>query len=189
MISLESQRTKFNIVISDLERCKNSINTIVDKLGGSGLIYYLCLHDKDKDGEGNLKRKHLHIVIESPKRLRVKQVFSLFMDICETNVENIQIQEVISIVSAVQYLLHINDVNKAQYDRKCLITNQPEQADAYLIETPKSREVTTQILFDLIFNAKLSRTELIYSIGIGAYTHYRNTINDLLEHRNKKSKD
>ena len=186
MLSLDSQRSSFNIVISDLSRCKASVNEICDKLSSYGLIYYACVHDKDKDDHGNLKRCHMHIVICSMKRLRVKQVIRYFEDIAQTNFENVRVEEVLSLVYSVQYLLHINDVNKYQYTREELLTNQSDNADAMLIETPKTNELTTQTLMDLIFNANCSRVELINSIGIGKYQHYRQTINDLIDYRESR---
>lgn len=183
MLSLDSQRTTFNIVISDVSRCKSSINEICDKMSSGGLIYFACLHDKDKYENGELKRPHIHIVINSMKRLRVKQVIRMFEEFATTNFENIRVEENLSLVYSVQYLLHINDVNKYQYDRKELLTNQPDTADALLIETPKTNELTTQTLMDLIFSAKLNRIELINAIGIGKYQHYRQTINDLYDLR------
>lgn len=181
MLSLDSQRTSFNIVISDLSRCESSVCEICDKMSALGFIYYACVHDKDKKEDGSIKRTHMHIVISSMKRLRVKQTISYFVDICKTNTENIQIDEVLSMVSCVQYLLHYNDVNKYQYSREELLTNQPSSADSMLLESPKCNELTTQQLFDFIFNDKLSRIELINAIGIGKYQHYRQTINDLYE--------
>lgn len=188
MLSLDSQRSSFNIVLSDMERCKSSVSQICDKLSSYGLIYYACLHDKDKEENGNLKRAHLHVVICSMKRLRVKQVIRYFEEIAQTNFENIQVDECISLVYCVQYLLHLNDVNKHQYDRKELLSNKSNEADALLIETPKANELTTQTLMDLIFTARVSRLELINAIGIGKYQHYRQTINDIYDCRdNKKS--
>lgn len=188
MLSLESQRTQFNVVISDLSRCKKSVSDIIDGVSSYGFIYYACLHNKDLDKNGELKRAHLHIVIVSMKRLRVKQLLNYFIDLCGTNHENIQIDEIVSLVASVQYLLHINDCNKYQYPRCELLTNRESDADAILIENPSTNELTTAILIDFIFNQELSRFELISAIGIGKYQHYRHTINDLLDIRARKTK-
>lgn len=187
MLSLDSQRSSFNIVLSDMGRCKASVQSICDGMSSLGFIYYACLHDKDKDEKGSLKRPHMHIVICSMKRLRVKQVIRYFEDIAQTNFENVRVEENISLVSSVQYLLHINDCNKFQYSRSELLSNQQDNADALLIETPKTNELTTTTLIDLIFNQRLNRLELIGAIGIGKYQHYRHTINDLYEYADRKT--
>lgn len=190
MLSLESQRQNFNIVISDLSRCNNSVQQICDSLSSYGFIYYAIVHDKDRIDLDTLKRTHLHIVIQSFKRLRAKQVINYLCDICSTNFENVRVDEVISLSSCVQYLLHLNDCNKYQYPRNELLTNKPDDADALLLETSVVNELTTTQLIDYIFNQKLTRLEIIGLIGIGRYQHYRATINDLIELRDlKRSKN
>ena len=179
MLTLENQRTQFNVVISDLTRCQNSVTTILDKLSSSGFIYFACVHDKDTKENGEKKLTHLHIVLICQKRLRVKQLINYFVDFACTNFTNIQVDEVVCTCSCIQYLLHLNDKNKYQYSREELLSNNQGQADAYLIETPKANELTTQTLFDFIFKDKLNRVELCYAIGIGKYQHYRSTIEDL----------
>lgn len=181
MLSLTSQRTCFDIVISDLKRCGNSVAGIIDDLQRNGFTYYAIVHDKDVDSNGMLKRTHLHIVLCTLKRLRVKQLINLLADICETNNENIQVQDVLCLAGSIQYLLHINAVNKYQYERKEIITNDERNLDGYLLEQIKANQVTTKVLIDLIFVQECNKLELITSIGIGSYTHYRNTINDLYE--------
>jgi len=186
MLTLDSQRTTFNVVISDLSRCLRSTSSALDKLSSIGFIYYACVHDKDLYDSGEKKLKHCHIVLECMKRQRAKQIINIMCDSFETNFANVQVDEVVSLVSSIQYLLHINDKNKYQYERKELLSNNQEQADAYLIETPKANELTTQALFDFIFKDKLSRVELIYAIGIGKYQHYKSTIEDLYKVAEKR---
>lgn len=186
MLTLDSQRSQFNVVLSDLTRCKSSIQEICDKLSSLGFMYFGCVHDKDVKENGEKKLTHCHIVLLSMKRLRVKQVINYFVDIAKTNFENVQVDEVVSTSSCIQYLIHLNDSNKYQYSREELFSNNPSQADAYLIETPKSNELTTQALFDFIFKDKLSRIELCYAIGIGKYQHYKSTIEDLYKFRESR---
>ena len=59
MLSLDSQRTNFNIVVSDLSRCSNSVFVICDKLSSMGYTYFACIHDKDKKEDGSLKLKQI----------------------------------------------------------------------------------------------------------------------------------
>lgn len=186
MLTLDSQRTTFNVVISDLSRCSVSTDRALDKISSLGFIYYACVHDKDQYENGEKKLKHCHIVLECMKRQRAKQIINFMCDSFNTNFANVQVDEVVSLASCIQYLLHINDKNKYQYERKELLSNNQEQADAYLIETPKAKELTTQALFDFIFKDKLTRVELIYTIGIGKYQHYKSTIEDLYKFCEKR---
>lgn len=183
MINANSQRTQFDVVISDSERCKRGLTRICDELSRNGFTYYAIAHDMDTDNNGVLKRCHYHIVLTTLKRLRVKQLIKLLTEICLTNDTNIQVQEVVSLVASVQYLVHLNDLNKFQYDVKCVMTNNVQNLETLMIESPQLNELTTKTLLDYIFQLNMSRLELINAIGIGKYTHYRNTINDLLDIR------
>lgn len=183
MISIDSQRTKFNIVISDVKRCKKDIKCLTESLSLSGFQYYIILHDKDVNNDGEFKRAHYHCVLSSVKRYRVKQIINLFVDCLSTNEENIQVMECDNFIACVQYLIHKNDLDKYQYNYKDIISNDSINLIPILNELIIIDKVTTQKLFDLIFKDGLSRKEIIFSIGIGAYQHYRNTINDLLEMR------
>lgn len=181
MLSLTSQRTQFDIVISDLSRCKQSYINSLDGMSKYGFTYYAINHDKDVDSKGELKRSHLHIVLCSMKRLRVKQLLNILSDTFITNVENIQVQEVVSLCGSIQYLIHLNDLNKYQYDKSLIITNDESNLDGYLMEVPSIAKLSTEKLVALILDDKLNRVELMKSIGIGNYAHYRYVINDLYE--------
>ena len=76
MINAEAQRTKFNIVISDLSRLHSPISCLYDYFDKNGITYYSILHDKDIDNHGVLIRPHYHIVMVSNKRYRAKQVIN-----------------------------------------------------------------------------------------------------------------
>jgi len=181
MLALTSQRTSFNIVISDINRVARSRFDICDSLSKNGFTYYLIKHDKDVDNQGQLKRPHYHLVLVALKRYRVKQILNMLVDIFNTNIENIQIDENISLIASVQYLIHLNDSNKYQYSSKEIYTNNEDNLNALLLENPTTNELTTQQLIDFIFTQKMNRLELINCIGIGKYQHYRYTINDLYE--------
>ena len=183
MLGATAQRTKFDIVISDLSRCKNSIGDFLGSLSKFGFLYYAIVHDKDTDMQGALIRSHLHIVIVSSKRLRVKQLIGLIADNFNTNDENIQVQEVVSLAGSIQYLLHMNNKEKYQYDKSFILTNDNDNLDGYLIETPSIDKVTTKSLLDMVLVKEYNRLDLIQAIGIGAYTHYHKVIDELFELR------
>lgn len=180
MINLDSQRREFAVVISDLQRCKNGLKELLDYLNSQGFLYFVIKHDKDVDNQGVLIRAHYHIVFRSMKRLRVKQVFNQICDWMLTNMENIQIQEVIDFSASVQYLIHKNNLEKHQYDVNEVITNS-DNLISIMNETISCVHISTDWLIDNIVCNSMSRLELIKAIGIGAYTHYRPVINDLYD--------
>lgn len=68
------------------------------------------VHDKDKDEEGNLKKKHTHVVISLPN---AKWNTSLSEEI---GVPVNYIERCKSFDNALEYLIHFNDDSKFQYD-------------------------------------------------------------------------
>ena len=186
MLGATAQRRKFDIVISDLSRCKNSIGDFLGSLSKYGFLYYAIVHDKDIDLQGSLIRSHLHLVLVSSKTLRVKQIIGIIADDFKTNDENIQVQEVVSLAGSIQYLLHMNNKEKYQYDKSCILTNDNDNLEGYLLETASIDKVTTQGLLDMVLVQEYNRLDLMKAIGIGAYTHYHKVIDELYEYRKVK---
>lgn len=183
MLGATAQRRKFDIVVSDLSRCKNSIGYFLGSLSKYGFLYYAIVHDKDTDLQGALIRSHLHLVLVSSKTLRVKQIIGIIADNFSTNDENIQVQEVVSLAGSIQYLLHMNNKEKYQYDKSNVLTNDTDNLEGYLIENASIDKVTTKGLLDMVLVQEYNRLDLIQAIGIGAYTHYHKVIDELYEYR------
>lgn len=186
MLGADARRRKFDIVISDLDRCTVSIADFLDSLCKYGFIYYSIVHDKDIDNQGALIRRHFHIVLVSSKVLRVKQLINILSESFGTNTENIQVQEVISLCGSIQYLIHSNNKEKYQYSSNEIITNDSDNLEGYLLETASIDKVTTNGLLDMILVQEYNRIDLMKSIGIGAYTHYHKVIDELYEFRKVK---
>lgn len=183
MLGATAQRRKFDLVISDLSRCKSSISDFLGSLSKYGFLYYAIVHDKDTDLQGALIRPHLHVVLVSIKTLRVKQLIGIIADSFNTNDENIQVQEVISLPGSIQYLLHMNNKEKHQYDKSFIFTNDTDNLEGYLIESASIDKLTTKGLLDMVLVQEYNRLDLIQAIGIGAYTHYHKVIDELYEYR------
>lgn len=183
MLGITAQRRKFDIVISDLSRCKNTVSDFLENLTKYGFLYYAIIHDKDVDVNGSPIRKHLHVVIVSTKTLRVKQIIGILADSFITNDENIQVQEVVSLPGSIQYLIHLNAKEKHQYSREEILTNDNDNVEGYLLEQASVDKLTTKGLLDYILVQEYSRLDLIQAIGIGAYTHYHKVIDELYELR------
>lgn len=187
MINLNSQRREFAIVISDLLRCGNYTLYEFDSfLNNSGFRYYYIIHDSDISENGEKIRPHIHLVVTGLKRWRVKQLLNDLAEVLDTNVENIQIEEVKNITASIQYLIHKNDTNKYQYDMKKIFTNDKDNLAPILNETIVTLTITTDRLIQLILVEGMEKLELIKTIGIGSYSHYKSAINDLYEIRYRK---
>lgn len=187
MINISSQRTKFNVVISDIDRCQ--LKTLVvpcQNLALKGWQYWIIKHDKDVDSNGQLIRPHYHLVINSIRRIRVKQLITYLCDTFLTNETNIQVQECLDLTASIQYLIHKNDLGKYQYDMDDITTNDYDNLVSLLNETIQTSVVSTDRLIQMVFELDFSRLEIIKAIGVGSYQHYRGTINDLYDIKNKR---
>lgn len=81
-------------------------------------FYAYIYHDKDKDDNGNLIKKHLHFVARSnPKAF---STWSKLLGIPENMICECYRQR-----SAVRYLIHLDDKEKAQYDVDNIRSNMP----------------------------------------------------------------
>lgn len=188
MISVESQRKEFAIVISDLTRCHYDYSDFFTWLNNSGFRYWFIVHDKDVDNQGQLVRPHIHLVLSGNKRWRVKQLINQLSDCLITNNENIQVMEVVNLVASVQYLLHKNDVDKFQYSIDRIFTNDSQNLVSMMNETITFERITTDRLINLIMVEEVSKLELIKIMGIGSYAHYRNAINDIYELKSRRGR-
>lgn len=187
MINFNSQRTRFNIVISDISRCKiDNLVLPLQAIDQKGYQYWIIEHNKDIDSNGALIRPHYHLVINSIRRIRVKQLVNFLADIFVTNDTNIQVMECMDLTASVQYLLHKNDTSKYQYDMDDICTNDYDNLLSMLNETISQSIVSTERLIEMIFNLDFTRLDIIKAIGIGSYQHYRGSISDLYDIKNKK---
>lgn len=185
MINLDSRRKEFAVVISDITLCDYTFSDFDSWLANSGFRYYGIVHDNDVDVHGEKIRVHAHIVLSGLKRWRVKQLLNDMAEALATPLSNIQITEVVNFTASVQYLIHKNDTSKYQYDYRKIVTNDNDNLVAILNENIKTLAVTTEGLMRMIFDEGLSRLELIHAIGCGSYQHYRATINDMYDIRNR----
>lgn len=178
MSCLDKQRKRFICIVG-----ADNINIDnVSLLSSSGFTFALILHDKDINDKGEKKFNHLHIILMSNKILRGKQVLKRLADIFECDYNNIQVDECLSVVGSIQYLIHKNDINKYQYDRNDIITNlKADLLESYLnADIEAKTELTSSSLIDLILSST-NRVDLIKKIGLGNYSTYRNTINDIIQ--------
>lgn len=184
MIQMSSLRKRFNVVISDLSLCNSIDNreqlcSLLNELSVSGIVFYAIVHDKDSKSTGELKRKHLHIVISFNERKRAKQLLNLLCELFLTNTENIQISDCISYAGSVQYLTHKNDESKYQYQYSEIITNDDDMLKRLYNQRIECLQVDENLLFELIDN-RYSIRQIIETIGLPNYMAYRNVIRDLI---------
>lgn len=71
------------------------------------------LHDKDVNPTGEMKKAHYHLLVRFSGMKSVEQVKVLFMDIRAVGIEKVQ-----SFIGMARYLCHLDNPEKAQYEKK-----------------------------------------------------------------------
>lgn len=147
-------------------------------------VYAYILHDLDITDEGEQKRHHIHIYFEGKTCRRLLANLNGLADALKYDPQQISIEKATSIEGCVQYMLHKNNPEKYQYDKRDIITSlKGDQLDAIL-----SREGANVSLSAFITAISLSnnKVQLIEHIGLDVYMDYRLVLLDLwndLKHR------
>lgn len=126
--------------------------------------YAYILHDKDTLEDGSLKKPHYHVIIkfQNPRSLsKIKEILNLnYIETC-------------NFYSYSRYLIHLDDSNKHQYSRACIISNIREQVSACLGSEICSSNLDAKILLDYIKTNKPNFYELTF------YAHDFNLLTEL----------
>lgn len=147
---------------------------IIETAKATAKNYYIILHDCDVTEYGELKKSHYHIIItlSSPRKLStIHKYFKDYPEILENSIEKIK-----NITGAKQYLIHFNNPEKFQYDKKLVLTNDKKYLDLFL-ET-KSKETELEELLEM-FNKPYPKTEKeflenysSFLIGLNSYQKF-----------------
>lgn len=103
--------------------------------------YAFICHDKDTKEDGELKKKHVHVVIMYGGRRTLSSV--------QNEYKRLQLEprfiETCNERAMLRYLTHKDDLDKYQYSRDEIETNAPDRVDlAY------SDEITSEIAFNML---------------------------------------
>ena len=158
----------------------------VENLTIVGASYIACLHDKDYDADGNLKKPHYHwfVVFKTDRHLSiVKTIFGVsYAEMPNSTPE-----------ASARYLLHLDSFDKTHYPRECLLTNlDSDDVDLWLTSPPsdvvrarvkaEQEKSKTESLLDDI--EKLAWTEICYRDFLSKYPQFiykMKNLFDLLE--------
>lgn len=173
------QRNQWSVVINAPH--DSDIKVVYDNLETYCILeadnFYRIIHDRDITETGELKRPHIHLVVELKSRVRFTTMLSRLSYYCKIAENCISLQDIKNISKIVQYLTHKNNSDKYQYNDSEVDTNNWERYN-YLVMSNDKVALTTEELFDIIDNAKDVR-ELVRKLGIDLYMKYARVI-DLL---------
>lgn len=148
--------------------------------------YAFILHNKDFDDNGEEKRPHFHIVLET---IRPYAKGSILTDMAKELLvarECISIRAYDSCKLAVQYLVHKNDQDKAQYDILEVCSSDETRTIDYIDNDIEADDLDIKDLCEICYNAK-NIIDVYRTIGINNAKKYRWIIIDLLEQKREDS--
>lgn len=110
------------------------------------------LHNLDEFATGEIKKAHYHIIIEYIPT--DKKGCKAFMSKIFTQEElsGCDIQSCKNVIKAHRYLLHLDNLEKHQYDKKDIVCSNLDLLEEYLIEQikPNKREVQLEEILDYV---------------------------------------
>lgn len=145
--------------------------------------YAYILHDKDKYETGELKKSHYHLLLFFDN---ARWGTSILKEISIDNTNLIEFRE--NKASAIQYLVHSNNLDKYQYNY--LDINSNIDLDIYFNNIKNKEDSDISIIYDFIINYSgylHFSTLYYYCVSNGLWSTYRRNysiIKDLLLERN-----
>lgn len=131
--------------------------------------YAYCIHDKDMDKNGDVRKKHVHIVVVFPNTTTYNNALSLFKELGEVS----NCQRVQNIRFMYDYLIHDNDdcrkKNKYVYDASERICGNSFDIGAYEQITLADKHSIVADLSKRILVDKISNYADFYAMVLSEY--------------------
>lgn len=168
----------FEIIIYDLKECYRLVDICIYE----GFDYAFIMHDKDlKEDLSDYKKKHYHFQIYMSNQKSIERVGEVF------NVPIHYIQYIKDKKSAVRYLIHADNNEKANYDIIDIATNM--EISSYFNNLVSNESIDVEIILDFISRPKtISMKELFsFVLSNNCWASYRRNypiIKDLVYEHN-----
>ena len=169
--------TKNGVVEYGLEDVKKLAAAFADRYQGAK--YALIRHDRDQSPDGKVA-EHFHIFFKFGYPVKFQYIKEAF--------QYGNIQQVRSANACVQYLIHKNNPEKAQYRKEEIISNFPQdEFDAFFVNDKKvvklnEADELEQILQD-IADCKIRRFNMSEFVSVQMYSKYRTRIENAFRYR------
>ena len=146
--------------------------------------YFAIVHDKDLHEDGTPKNKHIHIVLSMANKVRKKTLLNYFCNIFHADIDAISIDKANNFVSCVQYLFHLNDKDKQQYNFEDCFTNSTDELTSIINVKPLNQCDFEGDLFNLCLLAP-SKIYVVRKIGLARYSACSKAIDVIFNEREK----
>lgn len=182
-MSNDNKYRRFSIILEDENNKHNDIDTFIDnlKLEFGDINYYAILHDCDITEEGELKRKHYHIIIDLKKTKIRQQTMLNKVSYCygsDRGNDTVGCQPC-ELRSMIRYLVHIDYPKKYQYSKDLIVTNDIRGLNNAFNNNVEIEGLTAQELINFIDNECVTKKDLMLKIGLNNYCRYAKAIDML----------
>lgn len=145
--------------------------------------YWAIVHDQDKDDDGNFKRSHTHVVLETRTRHTCLGVVRLLAESFGVASDRVSVRETKNQNQAIRYLMHLDDFEKTPYPPFDVITDCPDNLN-YAIQSTE-QELNWETLKKAIHMSK-NLDSLVSKIGLKNYSRYRAVIQDFVRFKERE---
>lgn len=150
---------------------KENIKKILDDwVIEAGLTYWFIEHNPD-DEDNN---PHFHIVISFKTHSRFATVKSKF--------PFANIVPAKSVRNTVQYLIHLNDQSKAQYEWEDIVTNCGDMSP-FKVQSRSQQAVAMQSVYDMIESGELTELNIREKVSMSVFSENKSKIFNAFEHK------
>lgn len=136
----------------------------------SGLTYWFIEHNPDDD----LPNPHYHIVIKFKTHSRFTTVKSKF--------PYGDIEQAKNIRNSVQYLIHLNDLSKVQYNWEDVVTNCGDMSP-FKVQSRAQQAVAMQSIYDMIESGELTELNIREKVSMSVFSENKSKILNAFEHK------
>ena len=137
-------------------------------------------HEGDISPQGVEEGIHYHIVARLKERKRLSTtLYSITEALGFSNSIGLEIDRYNSLEGSLQYLIHKNDLDKTPHKIEEITHNFDKEEFKTLMESENDCLTFDRLLF--ICRTAKCKSDIMKSIGLGYYQHYRNCISDILD--------
>ena len=143
-------------------------------------FFWSLYHDKDLDVNGSLKTPHVHLVLKSPVRKRKSTIINYLSHILNIPEEVISVRFSPDLLHSISYLTHLNELDKYQYDKDDIKTNDWTTLDNAYSDIRKGLSI--DYLVGLCQSYDYNAIQVFLTLGIDYSNKYRNLIESICKY-------
>lgn len=140
--------------------------------------YWAIIHDQDKDENGEFKRNHTHVVLETQTRHTTLGVARLLGEAFGIALDRVSVRETRNQNQSIRYLMHLDDYDKTPYPPFDVITDCKDALNYACCS--QEQELNWETLKKAI-KASKNLEGIIERIGLKNYARYRAVIGDFIK--------